>query len=141
MISSTLGCIRTRVLSTMMLPPLDTNSSISSSIVSAKISHNSLSSGLGMDINIIHGRIRKILIQKQSRHIGNRPSGQVIYRRDAGTVCQTGMCEFSLLCSPWVSLLVLACVGIWNFPHFYVLGWNPSFFIKGDESCASTHIL
>jgi len=81
----------------LILPLLDTKSNVSSSIVLGKTSNNSLSSGLGMDMNTIPGRIRIILIGTLSSHIGIRASGLAGYSKGVLGVRTIPVCEFSFI--------------------------------------------
>jgi len=77
-------------------------------------------------MNITPSRIRKILTRRLSRHTGTRASGLAGYRLGVLGVGTALVCKFLYLdlgLRNWFGF----CVGILVFPHFYVLGWFPSF--------------
>jgi len=138
--SSLLGCIPFQVLLLLMLQLRDTKLNVYLSIERGRTSFSSLSSGLGMGMHITHGRIGRILIRMLLGHIEKRADSLERCRLGVLGVGTTPMCEFLYLdlgFRNWFGFSVLEL----GFPHFYVLGWYPSFFIFGNESCASTHVL
>jgi len=74
--SSLLGRIPFQVLSLLMLQLRDTKLNVSLSIELGRTSFSSLSSGLGMGMNIPHGRIGRILIRMLLGHIRIRADSQ-----------------------------------------------------------------
>jgi len=78
--SSLLGGILFQVLSLRMLQLRDRKLNVSLSIKLGRTIFSSLSSGLGMGMNITHGRIGRILIRMLLGHIGKRADGLERYR-------------------------------------------------------------
>jgi len=73
-------------------------------------------------------------------HIGIRADGLERCKLGMRGVGTAPIYEFPYL-DLWFRNWFGSCVAILGFPHFYVLGWYPSFLIFGDESCAFMHVL
>jgi len=124
----------------LMLKSLDTNSNISLCIVLARTSNSFLSSGLGMGMSIIYGKIGKILTKRPSRYIGTRSTGLAGSRLGVLGVGTALVYEFLHL-DLWFHNWFEFCVGILEFLHFMFWASTQVFFVFGNKSCASTHVL
>ena len=110
--SSLLGCIPSQVLSLLILQLRDMKLNVSLSIELGRTSLSSLSSGLGMGMNITHGRIGRILIRILLGHIGIRADGLERCRLGMPVVGTALVCEFLYLDLGFHNWFGLLYVGI-----------------------------